>query len=62
MYGVIPMEIKAGLHKRSTSLKRFEAQFPPPLKIRIFSNSPGETDGLLSLPLYMAGCLERSSL
>ena len=59
--GAIPVEIKTGLHKRSTSLKRFDAQFSPPLKIRISSHGYGESDGLLSLPLYMAGCLERSS-
>lgn len=52
--GIIPVEIKSGRHKRSTSLKNYKEKFDPRKMIRISENNFGGNDGLLSVPLYAA--------
>ena len=54
---IIPIEIKAGRHKRSTSLKNYRNKFTPSKMIRISELNFGEADGLISLPLYAVFCL-----
>ena len=55
--GIIPVEIKSGRHKRSTSLKNYREKYAPPYAIRISENNFGETDGQVSVPLYAVFCL-----
>ncbi|MBR2555511.1 MAG: ATP-binding protein [Aeriscardovia sp.] len=54
---IVPMEIKAGRHKRSTSLKNYRTKFSPVKMIRISENNFGQADELISVPLYAAFCL-----
>ena len=54
---VTPIEVKAGRHKRSTSLKNFNDKFKPKLMIRISENNFGKIDNLFSVPLYAAFCI-----
>ena len=54
---VVPLEIKAGRHKRSTSLKNFQNKFGAAKTIRISENNFGQTDELISIPLYAVFCL-----
>lgn len=55
--GIIPVEIKAGRHKRSVSLKKYREKYKPEKAIRISENNFGETEGICSVPLYAAFCL-----
>lgn len=55
--GIIPIEIKSGRHKRSTSLKNYCEKYRPPYAIRISELNFGEAGGLRSLPLYAAWCI-----
>lgn len=54
---VIPVEIKSGRHRRSTSLKNFREKYTPPYAIRISEMNFGFKDGLFSVPLYAAFCI-----
>lgn len=49
---IVPVEVKSGRHKRSTSLKRYIERFSPGRAIRISELNFGATDNLYSLPLY----------
>ena len=55
---IIPVEIKAGRKRRSTSLKNYITRFEPPIAIRISEQNFGEINGLISVPLYAAWCIE----
>ena len=50
--GVIPVEIKAGRHKRSNSLKNYEGKYHPTRMIRLSALNLGQSGQLLSVPLY----------
>lgn len=54
---VIPIEIKAGRHKRSTSLKNYRQKYEPVRAYRLSELNFGCSDGLYSVPLYAAFCL-----
>lgn len=54
---VIPVEIKSGRHKRSTSLKNYNNKFVPQKMIRISENNFGQADNLISIPLYAVFCI-----
>ena len=56
--GILPIEIKSGRHKRSTSLKNYIKEFTPSYSIRISELNFGFTDGILSLPHYAVFCLK----
>ena len=53
---IIPVEIKSGRHKRSTSLKNYIDKYSPPYAIRISERNFGEIDGIRSIPLYAVWC------
>ncbi len=54
---VVPIEIKSGRHKRSTSLKNYIAKHSPEYSIRISENNFGMIDNLKSVPLYAVFCI-----
>ena len=54
---IIPIEIKSGRHKRSTSLKNYIHRFSPSTAIRFSALNFGKTENLWSIPLYAAFCL-----
>ncbi|MDY6308669.1 MAG: ATP-binding protein [Oribacterium sp.] len=54
---IIPVEIKAGRHRRSTSLRNYREKYKPPYAIRFSEMNFGLADGLLSVPLYAAFCV-----
>ena len=51
---IIPVEIKSGRHKRSTSLANYQKQFQPEFAIRFSQFNFGKTEKLRSIPLYAA--------
>ena len=55
--GIIPLEIKAGRHRRSTSLNNYREKYHPPFAIRLSEINFGYADGLFSVPLYAAFCI-----
>lgn len=54
---VIPIEIKSGRHKRSTSLNNYIEKYHPKYAIRISENNFGMTNGIKSVPLYAVFCI-----
>ncbi len=54
---IIPIEIKSGRHKRSTSLNNYRSRYNPKYVIRISENNFGYTDGIKSVPLYAVFCI-----
>ena len=54
---IVPIEIKSGRHKRSTSLKNYIAKYSPEYSIRISENNFGMIDNLKSVPLYAVFCI-----
>lgn len=54
---IIPIEIKSGRHKRSTSLNNYRSKFNPKYVIRISENNFGYVDGIKSVPLYAVFCI-----
>ena len=57
--GIVPVEIKSGRNKRSTSLKNYREKNNPPYALRLSELNFGETDGLRAVPLYAAWCIGR---
>lgn len=55
--GVIPVEIKSGRRKRSTSLRNFCERYKPAYAIRFSELNFGWTGGIYSIPLYAAFCV-----
>jgi predicted AAA+ superfamily ATPase len=56
---IIPIEVKAGQGSRIRSMRRFMAEKASPFGIRISQDSLSFEKGILSLPLYMVGELDR---
>ena len=54
---IIPIEIKSGRHKKSTSLKNYMERYKPQYVIRISENNFGYADSLKSIPLYAVFCI-----
>ena len=54
---IIPVEIKSGRHRRSTSLNNYREKYKPDHAVRISEMNFGSSDGLISVPLYAAFCL-----
>ncbi len=54
--GIIPVEIKAGRHKRSASLNKYREKYKPEKVVRLSENNFGESDGIYSVPLYAVFC------
>lgn len=54
---VIPIEIKSGRHKKSTSLKNYMEKYSPEYSIRISENNFGMVNSIKSVPLYAAFCI-----
>ncbi|MCR5054337.1 MAG: ATP-binding protein [Lachnospiraceae bacterium] len=58
-YGLQPIEIKSGRHRRSTSLKNYCKKYLPKRAIKLSKDNFGEAEGVLTMPLYAVGCLGR---
>ena len=56
---VVPVEIKSGRHKRSTSLRNYREKYSPEEAIRLSERNFGNQDGLFLVPLYAAWLLGR---
>jgi predicted AAA+ superfamily ATPase len=56
---VIPIEVKSGVHVQSKSLKKYREQYKPNLAIRASLKNYGKDGNLVSLPLYLAGSIEK---
>ena len=54
---IIPVEVKSGRHKRSTSLKRYLEMHHPTKALRISEHNFGVDGELYSVPLYAVFCL-----
>ena len=54
---IIPVEIKAGRHVRSTSLKNYAEKYHPNEMLRISYKNFGEMNGVRSIPLYAVYCI-----
>jgi predicted AAA+ superfamily ATPase len=55
--GIIPIEVKSGRNKKSTSLKTYIQTFKPPYAIRILQKNFGTTNNIRTIPLYATFCL-----
>lgn len=55
--GIVPVEVKAGVHTRSRSLSVYREKFKPDLSIRISQKNFGLENGIFSLPPYAVFCL-----
>lgn len=51
--GIVPIEVKSGIHKKSKSLEIYRQIFKPERAVRTTLNNLGEDSGLFSVPLYM---------
>jgi predicted AAA+ superfamily ATPase len=51
--GIVPVEVKSGIHKRSKSLEIYRELYNPARAVRTTMNNFGITDNLYSIPLYM---------
>lgn len=56
---IVPIEIKAGRHKRSRSLQNYMERYHPAYAIRISALNFGEGNLIRSIPLYAVFCLTR---
>lgn len=54
---IIPIEVKKGVHTKSTSMNIFRKQFGCEKSIRISKKNFGNTDGVMSVPCYAAFCI-----
>ena len=59
---IVPIEVKSGSNVRSRSLGLYREKANAPLAIRISSKNFGWANGILSVPLYAAFCIDDSSL
>ncbi|MCR5599015.1 MAG: AAA family ATPase [Lachnospiraceae bacterium] len=55
---IVPVEIKSGRHKRSTSLKNYIEKYKPAYAIRVSERNFGEADGVRAIPLYALWAME----
>ncbi|MDR1184093.1 MAG: DUF4143 domain-containing protein [Coriobacteriales bacterium] len=56
--GIIPVEVKAGDNVRSKSLNIYREKYEPAYAIRLSRKNFGRENGIRSVPLYAAFCLE----
>ena len=54
---IVPVEIKSGRHKKSTSLKNYMERYKPAYAVRISENNFGMSNDVKSVPLYAAFCI-----
>ena len=54
---VVPIEIKSGRHKKSTSLNNYMERYKPKYVIRISENNFGMMNNIKSIPLYATFCI-----
>ncbi len=54
---VIPIEIKSGRHKKSTSLNNYVEKYKPEYVIRISESNFGMANNIKSVPLYASFCI-----
>lgn len=54
---IIPVEVKKGVHTKSTSMSIFRNQFNCETSIRISKKNFGCTDGIMSVPCYAVFCI-----
>lgn len=55
--GIVPVEVKAGGHKASPSLRSYRQRYHPALALRLTTRNFGLADGIKSVPLYATFCL-----
>jgi predicted AAA+ superfamily ATPase len=59
---IIPIEVKSGDNVRSTSLINYRDKTAAPYAIRISARNFGFENGILSVPLYAAFCIDERAL
>ncbi|MCL2756927.1 MAG: AAA family ATPase [Coriobacteriia bacterium] len=55
--GIVPIEVKSGQNKKSSSLKTYIETYKPPYAIRLLQRNFGSANGIITIPLYAAFCL-----
>ncbi|AMK13559.1 ATPase [methanogenic archaeon mixed culture ISO4-G1] len=55
---VVPIEVKSGDRTNSKSLAKLRDKYSPRSSIRLSSKNFGSEDGLYSIPLYAAFCID----
>jgi predicted AAA+ superfamily ATPase len=56
--GIVPVEVKAGIHARSRSLSAYADKYAPPLRIKITARNLDRANPVChNIPLYLAGKL-----
>ena len=55
--GIVPIEVKSGRNKKSSSLKSYIETYRPPYAIRMLQRNFGTTGDIRTVPLYAAFCL-----
>jgi predicted AAA+ superfamily ATPase len=58
---LIPIEVKSGNRVRSKSLGVYQDKYKPDYAIRISRKNFGKNEGIKSVPLYAAHCIEQDS-
>ena len=56
---IIPVEVKSAEHVRSRSLRKFIEEYSSPFAYRISGKNFGSENGIRSVPLYAAFCIEK---
>ena len=56
-HGVIPVEVKAGIHTKSRSLSVYMTKYKPEFAIKISAKNFGFENGIKSVPLYAVFCI-----
>jgi hypothetical protein len=55
---VIPIEVKSADNTRAKSLAVFRDKYAPPYAVKVTASNFGKTEGVISLPLYAAFCMD----
>jgi predicted AAA+ superfamily ATPase len=55
--GIVPIEVKSGHNKKSSSLRAYIDEFAPPYAIRILQKNFGSANKIKTIPLYATFCL-----
>jgi predicted AAA+ superfamily ATPase len=55
--GIVPIEVKSGHSKKSSSLRAYIDAYGPPYAIRMLQKNFGTANGIHTMPLYAAFCL-----
>ena len=56
---IIPIEVKSGTNVKAKSLRTFRDNYQPRLSVRFSLLPPEYNNGLLNLPIYLAGFLDK---